>query len=154
MGTVEGVLQNVYIVGRKNMNRSIQGDTVAVAILPKSEWKKTASVAIEEEEDEDTENKIEQGNVNNKDEMDVDDALPVMPTGKVVGIIRKKWRPYCGFISKKTIHGTEGSTIGQNVIFRAMDRRIPSIKIRTTQAHMLAGQRIVVSIDSWPTTSV
>jgi len=153
MGNVDGVLQNVYIVGRKNMNRSIQGDTVAVEILPKSEWKKTASVAIEEEEDEDAESKIEQQNGNNSDQMDTDEALPIMPTGKVVGIIRKKWRPYCGFISKKSIHGSEGSTVAQNVIFRAMDRRIPSIKIRTTQAHTLAGQRIVVSIDSWPTNS-
>jgi exosome complex exonuclease DIS3/RRP44 len=154
MGNVDGVLQNVYIVGRKNMNRSIQGDTVAVEILPKSEWKKTASVAIEEEEDEDAESKIEQQNGNNSDQMDTDEALPIMPTGKVVGIIRKKWRPYCGFISKKSIHGSEGSTVAQNVIFRAMDRRIPSIKIRTTQAHTLAGQRIVVSIDSWPTNSL
>jgi exosome complex exonuclease DIS3/RRP44 len=151
MATVEGKLQTVYIVGRKNMNRSIQGDTVAIQILPKSEWKKTASVAIEEDEDEDTEEKLESENT---DGMDVDDALPEMPTGKVVGIIRKKWRPYCGFISKKSIHGTAGSTAAQNVIFRAMDRRIPSIKIRTTQAHALVGQRIVVSIDSWPATSV
>ncbi|KAI8575331.1 hypothetical protein K450DRAFT_262255 [Umbelopsis ramanniana AG] len=151
MATVEGKQQNVYIVGRKNMNRSIQGDTVAIQVLPKSEWKKTASVAIEEDEDEATEMKAESENT---DGMDVDNALPEMPTAKVVGIIRKKWRPYCGFISKKSIHGTEGSTSAQNVIFRAMDRRIPSIKIRTTQAHTLAGQRIVVAIDSWPTTSV
>jgi exosome complex exonuclease DIS3/RRP44 len=134
------------------MNRSIQGDTVAIEVLPKSEWKKTASVAIEEEEDE--ADNDETANQGNSETMEVDDALPAMPTGKVVGIIRKKWRPYCGYIAKKSIHGSEGSITSQNVIFRAMDRRIPSIKIRTTQAHALAGQRIVVSIDSWPTNSV
>lgn len=151
MATVEGKQQNVYIVGRKHMNRSIQGDTVAIQVLPKAEWKKTASVAIEEDEDEAMEMRAESESA---DGMDVDNALPEMPTAKVIGIIRKKWRPYCGFISKKSIHGTEGSTSAQNVIFRAMDRRIPSIKFRTTQAHTLAGQRIVVAIDSWPTTSV
>ncbi|CAM0142112.1 unnamed protein product [Umbelopsis sp. WA50703] len=152
LANVEDKLQNVYIVGRKHMNRSIQGDTVAIEVLPKSEWKKTASVAIEEEEDE--ADNDETANQGNSETMEVDDALPAMPTGKVVGIIRKKWRPYCGYIAKKSIHGSEGSITSQNVIFRAMDRRIPSIKIRTTQAHALAGQRIVVSIDSWPTNSV
>lgn len=152
MANVEGKVQNVYIVGRKHMNRSIQSDIVAIEVLPKSEWKTTASVAIEEEEDE-AESKEAAGQ-GNSENMDIDDALPAMPTGKVVGIIRKKWRPYCGYIAKKSIHGSEGSAATQNVIFRAMDRRIPSIKIRTTQAHALAGQRIVVSIDSWPTNSV
>ncbi|KAI9331135.1 exosome complex exonuclease RRP44, partial [Pilaira anomala] len=39
------------------------------------------------------------------------------------------------------------------VIFRAIDRRIPPIKIRTAQASALVGNRIVVSIDSWPVNS-
>lgn len=34
-----------------------------------------------------------------------------------------------------------------------MDKRIPPIKIKTSQAHTLVGNRIVVSIDSWPTNS-
>ena len=113
MTSFESTLQNVYIVGRKNMNRSVQGDTVAIAILPKSEWKKTASLAIEEEEDE-AENDEQKDN-GSSHSMEVDDALPVMPTGKVVGIIRKKWRPYCGFITKKSIHGNEGSTTAKTL---------------------------------------
>lgn len=61
---------------------------------------------------------------------------------------------YCGFIVKNSVHSSEGSTAAERVIFRALDRRIPPIKIKTTQAHSLLGNRIVVSIDSWPVNSV
>lgn len=37
----------------------------------------------------------------------------------------------------------------QNVLFMAMDRRIPKIRMRTRQAGTLLGQRLIVCIDSW-----
>jgi exosome complex exonuclease DIS3/RRP44 len=61
---------------------------------------------------------------------------------------------YCGFIVKKSVHSKPGSNGAENVLFRAMDRRIPPIKMRTSQAHTLLSQRVVVSIDSWPTHSM
>ena len=57
---------------------------------------------------------------------------------------------YCGFIVKKTIPNDNRPA---NVLFRAIDRRIPAIRIKTAQAQNLMGKRIVVSIDSWPITS-
>jgi exosome complex exonuclease DIS3/RRP44 len=85
--------------------------------------------------------------------METDDLGQPEPTGKVVGIIRKKWRPYCGFIDKKSIPSTINGNAPLNVTFRALDRCIPPIKIRTSQAANLVGKRIVVNIDSWPITS-
>ncbi|CEP19826.1 hypothetical protein [Parasitella parasitica] len=149
VGEVEGEIKTIFILGRKHFNRCIQGDIVAVELLPKSEWKRGASVAIEEEDDDEEKMFGEEEVI--VDKMTENDSS-VEPTGKVVGIIRKKWRPYCGFIVKKTVpKNTTSGPVG--VMFRAMDKRIPPIKIKTSQAPTLVGNRIVVSIDSWPTTS-
>ncbi|RCH79064.1 exosome catalytic subunit dis3, partial [Rhizopus stolonifer] len=127
----------------------------AVELLPKSQWKRGISVAIEDEEDEKLygEEDIEGINKKSEDAMEIDETIEGEPTGKIVGIIRKKWRPYCGFIVKKSIPKQTSGQSAVNITFRALDRRIPPIKIRTAQAHNLEGNRIVVSIDSWPVTS-
>ena len=81
-----------------------------------------------------------------------DDVEPaVTPAGKVVGIIRRNWRAYCGSIDKGGVRKMAGT---QNVWFYPMERRVPRIRIRTRQAEKLVGQRIVVSIDSWSRTSM
>ncbi|GAA5803489.1 hypothetical protein EDC94DRAFT_565135 [Helicostylum pulchrum] len=149
VGEVEGEMKTIYILGRQNFNRCIQGDIVAVELLPKSEWKRSASVAIEDEDDEKLYGEEEAEDLKH-DPMTDEEAEP---TGKVVGIIRKKWRPYCGFIVKNTAPSQGESKGPTNVIFRAIDRRIPPIKIRTSQASTLLGNRIVVAIDSWPVNS-
>ncbi|CAO3623431.1 unnamed protein product [Mucor hiemalis] len=154
VGEVEGEMKTIYILGRKNFNRCIQGDTVAVELLPKSEWKRGASIAIEDGEDEERmygEEEMEE--INKKNAALAEAEGEAEPTGKVVGIIRKKWRPYCGFIVKNSAPSKKDSKASTNVIFRAIDRRIPPIRIRTAQASSLIGNRIVVSIDSWPSTS-
>ncbi|KAI9278113.1 exosome complex exonuclease RRP44-like protein [Sporodiniella umbellata] len=155
VGEVEGDTKTIYILGRKNFNRCIQGDTVAVELLPKSEWKRGISVALEEEDDEKLHGEEDIETIQRRDEnaMDVDCKEEGEPTGKIVGIIRKKWRPYCGFIVKKSVPKKTTGQSAVNVMFRALDRRIPPIKIRTSQAQNLVGNRIVVSIDSWPVTS-
>jgi exosome complex exonuclease DIS3/RRP44 len=91
VGEVDGEVKTIYILGRKHFNRSIQGDRVAIQLLPKDQWKRGASVAIEEEEDEE---KMfgEDEDLDKIDKMTEDDG-EAEPTGKVVGIIRKKWRP-------------------------------------------------------------
>ena len=85
-------MKTIYILGRKHFNRSIQGDIVAVQLLPKNEWKKSASVAIEQDDDEDEEKMFGEESEEPVDKMTEDDTQ-AEPTGKVVGIIRKKWRP-------------------------------------------------------------
>ncbi|SAL96893.1 hypothetical protein [Absidia glauca] len=155
-GPVDGEVRTIYIQGRQHLNRSIQGDVVALQLLPPAQWKRSASLAMEDNSDDEDENGLQQGDRSFeqiKNEMDVDQSGGE-PTAKVVGIVRKKWRPYCGFIVKKSVHSKPGSNSAENVLFRAMDRRIPPIKMRTSQAHTLLSQRVVVSIDSWPTHSM
>ncbi|KAI8993271.1 hypothetical protein BDB01DRAFT_716146 [Pilobolus umbonatus] len=154
VGEVDGEMKTVYILGRKNFNRCIQGDVVAVQVLPKSEWKRGASIALEEEDDEKMQGEEDLEDITKKTADMMEEDTQAEPTGKVVGIIRKKWRPYCGFIMKSSAPNQTDSKNATNVIFRALDRRIPNIKIKTAQASSLLGNRIVVAIDSWPKTSM
>lgn len=97
------------------------------------------------------------------------------PTGKVVGIIKRNWRPFCGMLNVSQIKEvsvdaliichTQISLAWFNTVvialfsfsiqstrhlFTPADRRIPRIRIETRQASALAGQRIMVAIDGWP----
>lgn len=159
------------IVGRSNLNRAVDGDIIAVELLPKSEWRTTPTGVVVDEEEEQAEEeslKAEQEAAATAAKEDAVMAEPEaekpaaaethkldtpQPCGKVVGIIRRNWRQYCGFIDRKSVHTPAGSSAPVNVLFYAMESKIPKIKIRTRQAHSLLGKRIIVAIDSWPRTS-
>lgn len=66
------------------------------------------------------------------------------PTGKVVGIIKRKWRQYCGIIQPNILKGSARH------IFVPAERKIPRVRIETRQAENLYNQRIIVAIDQWP----
>ncbi|CAG8501894.1 15486_t:CDS:10 [Rhizophagus irregularis] len=158
---LEGSIQNgdiqITILGRKNLNRAIQGDIVAVQLFPKSEWLRAPTAVIVEEEEEKNLAEELQENCKPKEqseEADSDLFEAPQPTGKVVGIIKKNWRPYCGFINKQSVKGSSTSTLSENVSVYPIDRRIPRINIRTRQAQNLMGQRILVAIDSWHKDSI
>ncbi len=68
------------------------------------------------------------------------------PTGRVVGILQRRWRQYCGSIQETEI--SEG-----NILFVAVDARFPKIRFHSRQVGALLDKRIVVAIDSWPTSS-
>ncbi|CAG8461700.1 7034_t:CDS:10, partial [Cetraspora pellucida] len=156
LSNVNSVDTQIMILGRPCLNRAIQGDVVAVQLLPKSEWLRTPTAVVVEEEEEAnvTADLKEDGEPKEQsDELENEVFESSQPTGKVVGIIKRNWRPYCGFISKKSVKKSTTSTFSENVLVLPMDRRIPYIYIRTRQAHNLMGQRILVSIDSWPKNS-
>lgn len=85
------------------MNRSVDGDTVAVQLLDKNEWTSESTVIATEETDEiiaET-NLLKQEEETEKEtgqlKAATKDAAPqgaVKPTGKVVGIIKRGWKPY------------------------------------------------------------
>ena len=71
----------------------------------------------------------------------------VSPTGRVVAIIRRKWRQYCGILQQNPVAGS----IRQ--IYVPAEKKIPKIRIETRQSTILSGQRIIVAVDAWPRTS-
>ncbi|XP_033115744.1 exosome complex exonuclease RRP44-like [Anneissia japonica] len=136
----------VFIKGLANLNRSVHGDVVAVEMLPEDEWTCPSSLVMVDN--------------SKKDEFDDDDFKnesdpeknPVRkelrePTGRVVGIIKRNWRPYCGILQPSLLKE------GTRHLFIAAEKRIPKVRIETRQFESLRGCRIVVSIDSWPRNS-
>eukprot|EP00039_Didymoeca_costata_P030881 m.31903 g.31903 ORF g.31903 m.31903 type:complete len:951 (-) comp8358_c0_seq3:35-2887(-) len=129
--------QRVLLQGM-NMNRAIERDIVIIELLPKSEWKAPSGYI----ETDDGAHSID------VDESIVPDTGKHQPTGRVVGISKRNWRPYCGVIlpPKRKSGATWLSFIPD-------DRRVPPIRIRSSQAEKFEGMRIIVSIDSWPKDS-
>ncbi|XP_041803494.1 exosome complex exonuclease RRP44 [Chelmon rostratus] len=132
----------VIIQGLQNLNRAVHQDVVAVQLLPRNQWVAPSSVVLHDEGS---------AKDDNADEEDEEKALRTLaaeasrkPTGKIVGIIKRSWRPFCGMLNASQIKESTRH------LFTPADRRIPRIRIETRQASTLAGQRIIVTIDGWP----
>jgi len=92
-----------------------------------------------------------------KGEMEVEEQeeegeedVKAIPTGRVVAILRRKTRAYCGSIE---LNARSQSLNQGRVNFIAVDRRIPKISFVSRQVQALLDKRIVVQFDSWPRNS-
>uniref|UniRef100_A0A8C9G3F9 Protein DIS3 homolog n=1 Tax=Pavo cristatus TaxID=9049 RepID=A0A8C9G3F9_PAVCR len=141
----EIILQSIIIQGLKHLNRAVHEDIVAVELLAKDEWVAPSSVVLQDDgqNEDDAETEEEKENIL---KISVNKNM-LRPTGKVVGIIKRNWRPFCGMLSKSQIKEA------RRHLFTPADRRIPRIRIETRQADKLEGQRIIVAIDGWPRNS-
>ncbi|KAK2526992.1 Dis3 [Columba guinea] len=137
--------KEIIIQGLKHLNRAVHEDIVAVELLAKDEWVAPSSVVLQDDgqNEDDIENEEEKENIL-KTSVSKD---MLRPTGRVVGIIKRNWRPFCGMLSKSQIKEA------RRHLFTPADRRIPRIRIETRQADTLEGQRIIVAIDGWPRNS-
>ncbi|KAK1342058.1 LOW QUALITY PROTEIN: hypothetical protein QTO34_016811 [Cnephaeus nilssonii] len=125
----------IILQGLKNLNRAVHEDIVAVELLPKNQWVAPSSVVLHDEgqneddvEKEEETERILKTAVNEK---------MLKPTGRVVGIIKRNWRPYCGMLSKSDIKES------RRHLFTPAEKRIPRIRIETRQASALEGRRII-----------
>ncbi|KAG7315918.1 hypothetical protein KOW79_020784 [Hemibagrus wyckioides] len=135
----------VLLQGLQNLNRAVHQDVVAVELFPKERWVAPSSVVLQDDQqnDEDT----EEEEAEKKLKSPVLDTTMLKPTGRVVGIIKRNWRPFCGMLNQSQIKESTRH------LFTPADRRIPRIRIETRQASSLVGQRIIVAIDGWPRNS-
>ncbi|XP_062922310.1 DIS3-like exonuclease 1 isoform X2 [Mobula hypostoma] len=129
---------DILICGSKARNRAVQGDVVAVELLPRNQWKGRVSVLCENESEEKAPEEAE--------------SEP-MATGKVVGIIQRNWRDYVASFPPKEDIQSQGKNV-RKVLVTPWDYRIPKIRITTQQAEYLQNFRIIVRIDSWDSTSL
>ncbi|XP_061783117.2 exosome complex exonuclease RRP44 isoform X1 [Nerophis lumbriciformis] len=133
----------VLIQGLQNLNRAVHKDVVAVELLPCSQWVAPSSVVLQDvgsaKDDDDEEEEEALGSS--------EDVVDKKLTGKIVGIIKRSWRPFCGMLNVSQIKESTRH------IFTPADRRVPRIRIVTRQSSTLAGQRILVAIDGWPKDS-
>ena len=168
--TNEETGESVFLSGRAAMNRAFDGDSVAIEILPESEWLRPGSKIVTSDIEDDaaatTSTDDESGGLapETAEETDIVGAVAtsaksgVVPTGKVVGIIRRNWRErgYAASIDMgKDGKGPKATGAGftTRVLCVPSDRRFPKIRIQTRQLEGLLDQRIVVVVDDWPTDS-
>ena len=93
---LEGILRDgerdILIQGRNDLNRAMNEDIVAVKLKPESEWSAPSSRCLDTE--------LQPG----ADEAEATApkaGLKPIPTGEIVGIIKRAWRNYCGVIEGK-----------------------------------------------------
>lgn len=148
---VEGYELPVFLQGRVGLNRAVDGDIVAIEMLPEAEWSAPSEVIlvadghdVEAGKDEDVVDDDEDSLDKKKDKRGKVVEVEKRPTGKVVGIIRRKWRQYCGILQ---LNPNAGAT---KHLFISAERKIPKIRIETRQAENLSRNKIVVAIDQWP----
>eukprot|EP00808_Paulinella_micropora_P004562 g24295.t1 len=154
----------VLISGLMDMNRAVDGDVVAIELLKEMEWKSCSTQLAPEEklevssadartvydaqgnEAQDAMAAAHQGGEGGAAEKTSEEAgnkKEVVPTGRVVGIINRNWKSYCG--SLQLTDKSRGTTV-----FLPANRRIPKVRIESSQIQNLMEQRIMVQLDSWP----
>lgn len=141
---VECFEKAILIQGRESLNRAIDGDIVCVELLPEKEWSSPSEIVLEDKADDPIEETTLEDDVDEKILKESVGKKEKQPTGKIVGIIKRKWRQYCGIIQPNVLKGSSRH------IFIPAERKIPRVRIETRQAEKLYNQRIIVAIDQWP----
>eukprot|EP00611_Tribonema_gayanum_P002124 TRINITY_DN1155_c0_g3_i2.p1 TRINITY_DN1155_c0_g3~~TRINITY_DN1155_c0_g3_i2.p1 ORF type:complete len:1007 (+),score=329.82 TRINITY_DN1155_c0_g3_i2:263-3283(+) len=156
----------VYVRSPEHVNRAVDGDVVAIEMLPPQEWTddrpgkqgakengtSPAATSADQENPEEQKNLVPDITAPQAVE-DLEGTVKVAanarPRGRVVGVIRRNWRQYCGSLEA---HGDRETANGRtsSALLVPVDRKIPKIRIQTRQRSALEGKRIIVSIDSWP----
>lgn len=117
---------------------------MAVEVLDKKQWVAPSEIVLE---DESAAESAVVDVLNKENELkEVATKKDAKPTGKIVGIIRRNWRQYCGILQ-------QDSSDSLYQLFIPADKKIPKIRIETRQADVLRNQKIIVAIDSWPAYS-
>lgn len=86
------------------LNRAIDGDIVAIELLPEDQWSTPSEIVLQDEDETDIIGDIldDEKELNNSNNVKETERTP---TGKIVGIIRRKWRQYCGILQPNIIQG-------------------------------------------------
>ncbi|ORM41162.1 Exosome complex exonuclease RRP44 [Babesia sp. Xinjiang] len=156
-----GSFQNGYVIcgneeykitGSDNLNRAIHGDSVCIEVITEPKPSKNVddtrgagSFIPEEITGEESED-------SKLIDSSKDDKTPecIQKECRVVGILRRNWREYCGTLIPldETIDLVGHTNVVQRV-FVPVDARIPFIFIDTRKSSELDGKRIVVVVDGW-----
>ncbi|WPT12794.1 Exosome complex exonuclease RRP44-like protein A [Picochlorum sp. SENEW3] len=159
----QSIGQDILIRNKLDMNRAMDGDIVAVELLPEDKWKAPCSKLPEKERDTDDlldaeDTGVETPHVAMIDPED-DPSLSgekIKPTGVVVGIIKRNWRSrgYCGsLLPPKEGAPPYKDSHTTSVLFCPIEKKYPMVRIQTRQLQTLQDKRLVVAIDGWSADS-
>lgn len=148
----QSIGQDIYIGSKIDMNRAMDGDIVAVQLLPEGQWKRPSTKVQHDDGEE------EDAHVAMIDPEEQVLELPSQskPTGVVVGIIKRNWRSrgYCGsLLPPKDNAPPYKDSQTMSVLVCPIEKKYPMIRIQTRQAATLQDKRIVVAIDGWSSDS-
>ncbi|RUS33522.1 hypothetical protein BC938DRAFT_471221 [Jimgerdemannia flammicorona] len=131
---------DILIIGNRHRNRAVHGDVVVVELLSENSWTVPAnSMSYDLDMAKAAEEVGEQL---------ARQSSEIRPTGRVLGVITRNWRSYVATVQEDAIDQ------GGNVLLTIpLDPIIPKIRVRYGDVRAISRQRIVVRIDSWPTTS-
>lgn len=141
--------RTVLVQSRVHINRAFNGDVVAVELLPRSQWLAPAAVITQDDADQDgaaLAPGAEQVDMPGAPSRAGAEPSDVKPTGKIVAVLRRNWRPYCGHLEAPS---TQHASREASLLFIPIERAIPHIRVRTRQPELLVGQRILVAVDAW-----
>ncbi|KAH0473925.1 MAG: uncharacterized protein KVP18_002374 [Porospora cf. gigantea A] len=147
--TVSSQTEDIRIKGFQNTNRAVNNDVVAIELLQEEE----ATLAAGQDEFIEDEF-IEDENSLGEEEIAAPAAVatPKRLFGRVVSIIKRRWKTYCGTLQPlddfKKVGVSSAARISRRFI--PVDGRVPMITIRTANSHELDKKRIAVMIDEWP----
>ncbi|GAA6017904.1 hypothetical protein JCM11491_001210 [Sporobolomyces phaffii] len=163
---VPGRDKPILLSGLEAMNRSVAGDLVVVEILPESEWKSIGEEVVDSDQKQDDPDALPTaettGDATSKPASTGASIVPnpplqtreVQTTGKVVGILRRAFRPYVCTLDLASLPPSAlTSSTSTTILASPVSRQIPRIRILTRQAAHLASQKFLVSIDRWSITS-
>ena len=153
---MNGEEKAVLIQGKLDINRAVDGDQVVIEIYPKQAWKAESELLVLNDHDDDVpgdnvvgnEGMAGNGNGSGNGNGGAENTGEKQITGRVVAIAKRNWKPYCGSIEPLT-----GAFAGSYCLFDPVNRRVPRIRIKTSQYEKLVNKRIVVVINDWPVTS-
>ena len=76
----------------------------------------------------------------------------MMLIGRVVGVMQRNWGDYIATLPREDEDSMEKAA-GKRILVYPFNRKIPKIRILTSQSKSLQGHRILVRIDAWPVNS-
>lgn len=110
-------------------NRAMYGDTIAVLLHHDNKWKKNLFVLTDDEEPEEVPASVVEVERDNSDLLKRLKETTLIPTGTIVGIVKRQPRSYCGSITNDSVEKLEsGDEIRE---FVPVDPRFPSFYIKT-----------------------
>ncbi|CAH8436353.1 unnamed protein product [Schistosoma guineensis] len=147
----------IMIHGLQHRNRAVDGDVVVVRLLPRVHWK-TVSSDISAQENCAAEFVSDSSSISgskpNQDCLDSETLSRSLPCGFVVGVVSRNWRDYvCTYVPKSTESALDPKSESGWIIVTPWDRRIPLIRLHTTQISKLTRERFIVRIDTWDSYS-
>ncbi|KAJ7618363.1 RNB-domain-containing protein [Mycena rosella] len=170
--SVPGYPKPVLLIGREHLNRAVHGDMVVIEIFDEAKWGVEGDEVVDQEATLKNDDAADSDEEEENDDVMRQEAKAVraseamvaqrekQPTGRVVGIIKRNWRPVVCHIDSTALPSSGPSTASsastlstQTLLAHPTSTLLPRIRIRTRQGPALVNKKILVAIDAWTSTS-